>query len=105
MRYGPHIIFLVAIAGFIYGRMGTMNPRHQTDVKMHDPYLEPVTEVYPESEHPATEPTTIEKPADTKLFHKGEMVTCIYNGVYSWDNGDEFVKANAIECKVTQVMD
>jgi len=36
------------------------------------------------------------------LFYKGERVTCIYQGVYSWDNGDEFIKATPVRCKVIE---
>lgn len=36
-------------------------------------------------------------------FFKGEKVTCIYSGIFSWDNGDEFVKNILVQCKVLQV--
>jgi hypothetical protein len=36
------------------------------------------------------------------LFHEGENVTCLYGGVYSWDNGDEFVKTVGVQCKVLE---
>lgn len=36
-----------------------------------------------------------------ELFEVGEKVTCIYRAVYSWDNGDEYVKNVGVQCKVT----
>jgi hypothetical protein len=36
------------------------------------------------------------------LFKKGEEVTCIYQGIFCWDNRDEFVKAIPMVCKVLQ---
>lgn len=104
MRYIYHILFVLVLIALVYGRIN-MNPRYQTHVDMKDPYLEPVTEVYDTPTNPPVEPTEIEKPNDTKLFRVGEDVTCIYNGVFSWDNGDEFVKGVAIECKVITVAD
>jgi hypothetical protein len=35
------------------------------------------------------------------VFYKGEKVTCLYNGVYSWDNGNEYIKTVGMECRVT----
>ncbi len=104
MRYIYHILFVLVLIALVYGRVN-MNPRYQTHVDMKDPNLDTVEETFTPSDRPATEPTEIEKPNDTKLFRVGEEVTCIYNGVFSWDNGDEFVKGIAVECKVTQVMD
>lgn len=37
------------------------------------------------------------------LFVKGEKVTCIYQGVYSWTDGNEFMKGVGMECKVIEV--
>lgn len=34
-------------------------------------------------------------------FEVGEMVTCIYNAIYSWDNGSEFNKPVPMLCQVT----
>lgn len=36
------------------------------------------------------------------LFKRGEMVTCIYQGIFWWDNRDEFVKTVPMVCKVLQ---
>ena len=39
-------------------------------------------------------------PVRKNLFYEGEKVTCVYPGVYWWDNGDEFMKTVGMECKV-----
>ncbi len=35
-------------------------------------------------------------------FVKGEKVVCIYEGVYSWSNGEEFVKTTQVECIILE---
>ncbi len=40
------------------------------------------------------------KQTSTNLFKKGEEVTCIYDGIWSWSNGEQFVKNTDIECKI-----
>ena len=35
-------------------------------------------------------------------FYKGQKVTCIYNGVFSWSNGEEFTKTIQVECVVLE---
>jgi hypothetical protein len=41
-------------------------------------------------------------PQSEGLFYNGEKVTCLYRGVYSWDNGDEFMKTAGVQCKVVE---
>lgn len=44
-----------------------------------------------------------EHPQKDGLFRKGEKVTCVYDGIYSWTDGNEFVKGVAMQCDVIQV--
>jgi len=43
-----------------------------------------------------------DRPQKEGLFVKGEKVTCIYNGVFWWDNKDEFMKTVGMACKVVE---
>ena len=33
-------------------------------------------------------------------FKKGQTVTCIYNGVHSWSDGDQFMKPIPLTCTI-----
>lgn len=35
-------------------------------------------------------------------FSSGEKAVCIYQGVYSWSDGDEFLKNIPVSCKIIQ---
>ena len=105
MRYILMLALVSAIAGFAHGKFFS-KPRYQTNVKLKDPNITAVDDVvYHESTHPPVGPGQVDRPNDVQLFKKGEMVTCIYSGIFSWSDGDEFVKNVPIKCKVTQVAD
>lgn len=50
---------------------------------------------------------TVPKAIDTHgiLFSKGEKVSCIYQGIFNWTNGDEFIKPITLNCIVIEASD
>jgi hypothetical protein len=113
MRYIPTIMFLALIAGFIHGRFSPhqevvlVHQDWQTDLTKQDPNFEPIQNPLEDraDDRPVVVESNIEKPTDYKLFEKGEEITCIYQGIFSWSDGNEFVKAVPIECKVVELME
>ncbi len=107
MRYFA-VIFVMFIMGFVFGLHLQHKLPNQTQIGESDPallrndetYIGPV---YEESTHEQPKDIPPPRPTDTQLFVVGEHVTCIYQGVFSWTDGDQFLKTIPLECIILEV--